>query len=81
MTSKYKRNVGDPEVSVIVPVYNAERYLKDTIISVLGQTFRNFELVVIDDGSVDGSADVLASINDGRMRIWRHEKNLGLSAN
>ena len=80
MTTEYRRNVGDPEVSVIVPVYNAERYLKDTIISVLGQTFRNFELVVIDDGSVDGSADVLAVITDGRMRILRHEKNLGLSA-
>jgi len=67
-----------PKVSVLMPVYNGERFLRAAIDSVLNQTFTDFELVVIDDGSTDGSAAVLASYADPRIRLFRNGKNLGL---
>lgn len=66
-------------VSVVIPAYNYARYLKGTIESALGQTFGDFELLMIDDGSTDETKDLLASVNDPRVRyIW--QTNQGLSA-
>lgn len=48
-----------PKISVIVPVYNTERYLPTCIESILNQNYRNFELILIDDGSTDKSADII----------------------
>ncbi len=56
-------------VSVIIPVYNQELYLAETIESVLGQTYRNFELILIDDGSVDNSAEIIAQYASKDNRI------------
>ena len=67
-----------PLVSVIMPCYNGEAFLADAINSVLGQTFQQFELIVVDDGSTDRSAEILASQGD-RIRVIR-QANQGVSA-
>ena len=68
-------------ISVIVPVYNAELYLRRCIDSILNQTYRNFEVILIDDGSKDGSSLICDeyAYNDTRVRVI-HKKNEGVSA-
>ena len=70
-----------PMVSVIVPVYNVEKFLPRCIDSILGQSFKSFELICVDDGSTDGSARILAdySAKDDRVHILK-KANGGLSA-
>lgn len=58
-----------PAVSVLLPVRNGMPFLPEAIESVLGQTCRNFELIVIDDGSIDGTTEYLRSVTDPRMRV------------
>jgi glycosyltransferase involved in cell wall biosynthesis len=62
-----------PQVSVIIPAYNAERTIKQTIESVQQQTFRDFELIVINDGSKDRTLELVQSINDERLKIFSYE--------
>ena len=69
--------MASPEVSVVVPVYNGETYLRPTLDSILQQSFTDFELLVIDDGSKDGSAAVVHSLHDSRVRLIQQE-NRGL---
>ena len=71
---------GEPLISVIIPVYNAERFLRETMDSLLSQTFRNFEILCIDDGSTDGSGEILAEYEarDPRIRVFP-QKNGGTS--
>jgi glycosyltransferase involved in cell wall biosynthesis len=57
------------QVSVLLPVRNAERFLREAVDSVLGQTLADLELVVVDDGSTDGTAAILASYDDPRLRV------------
>lgn len=66
------------EVSVIMPIYNGERYLSEAIRSILNQTFGNFELLIIDDGSTDNSSKLITQYRDPRIRYIHHEKNRGL---
>jgi len=68
-----------PLVSVIMPVYNGETYLAEAIESILTQTFADFEFVIVDDGSTDGSAAIIQDYgkSDERIRILRHRKNRG----
>lgn len=70
-----------PEVSVIIPVYNAEQYLERCLDSVLHQSFRNIEIICVNDGSQDGSIKILKKHqkNDKRIRIIT-QKNAGVSA-
>ncbi len=56
--------VGNPKVSVLMSVYNGERYLREAVDSILGQTFGDFELLVVDDGSADGTSEILRSSKD-----------------
>jgi glycosyltransferase involved in cell wall biosynthesis len=69
-----------PAISVLFPVYNGERYLAEAVESVLGQSFGDFELLIINDGSTDGSADLIAryAAADRRVRPIRLGCNLGL---
>lgn len=69
-----------PKVSVIVPAYNRARFVGAAVRSVLGQTLRDFELIVVDDGSDDGTAAVVEAIRDPRIRVFRNDKNLGIAA-
>jgi glycosyltransferase involved in cell wall biosynthesis len=68
-----------PLVTVLMPVYNAEKFLRQAIDSVLSQTSREFEFLIIDDGSSDTSIDIINSYNDNRIRFIRNESNLGIS--
>ncbi|MCR5486019.1 MAG: glycosyltransferase [Lachnospiraceae bacterium] len=67
-------------VSVIIPVYNVERYLPDCIRSITGQTYKELEIILVDDGSTDGSGRLCdeAATGDGRVRVI-HQPNAGLS--
>lgn len=67
-------------VTVLMPVYNAEKYLAEAIESILAQTFTAFEFLIVDDASTDGSAGIIQEYNDPRIRYVRNEKNLGISA-
>lgn len=69
-----------PEISVIVPIYNAGDFLAPCIRSVLGQTFADFELLLIDDASNDDSLAVCRSFDDPRIRVLRNDRNCGVSA-
>jgi hypothetical protein len=68
-----------PKVSVVLPVWNAERYLAGAIESVLAQSFADFELLVVDDGSTDASAALIRRYRDRRIRRIENEKNLGVT--
>lgn len=68
-----------PEISVILPVYNAQLFLKEAIDSVLQQSFSNFELIIINDGSTDKSHEIIIGYKDERI-IYREQKNSGLAA-
>lgn len=68
----------NPTVSVTIPCYNSQGFIKETIQSVLDQTFSDFEIVVIDDGSQDGTGEIVNNFNDHRIRYF-HQKNRGLS--
>lgn len=73
-----------PNVSVILPVYNAEEFLAETLQSIIHQTHENFELIAIDDGSTDGSSDILADFarRDDRIVFSRREnRGAGATAN
>jgi len=66
------------KISVIIPLYNKEHYIKDTIKSVLSQTYTNWEAIIIDDGSTDESAQITQSFCDSRIRFFR-QTNQGVS--
>ena len=70
------------KLSVIMSVYNGERYLASAIDSILGQTCRGFEFLIVDDGSTDGTAALLAKYaeKDARVRVVTHQSNRGLTA-
>jgi glycosyltransferase involved in cell wall biosynthesis len=68
-----------PRVSVVIPVYNREPYVGQAIASVLAQTFGDFELLVIDDGSTDGTRDVVRAFGDPRIRLLCHASNRGIA--
>lgn len=73
------KTISTPKISVVLPVYNCERYIKQSVVSILRQTFSDFELIIINDGSTDSTPNVLSKINDERVRIISRE-NKGLVA-
>jgi glycosyltransferase involved in cell wall biosynthesis len=70
-----------PKVSVCIPVYNGARYIRDCIDSILSQSFKNFELVIVNDSSSDESEAIIHSYHDPRIKYFENERNLGLVGN
>lgn len=72
-------NKSQPKVSIILCTFNAESFIRETIQSILRQTFRNFELLILDDGSSDKTVDILRQVkeNDGRISVFSEGKNIG----
>ena len=68
-----------PQFSIIIPLYNKAPYVGKTVESVLCQTLRDYELIIIDNGSTDGSSEIVAGFTDSRIRIVRLEENVGVS--
>lgn len=69
-----------PLVSVIIPTYNRMRTLPESVDSVLRQTYRHLELIIVDDGSEDGTEEYVKGIDDNRVRYEKREANKGPSA-
>lgn len=69
-----------PALTVLMPVYNAEKYLREAIDSILQQTFADFEFLIIDDCSTDASSAIISSYADPRIRIVSNTENMGISA-
>lgn len=69
-----------PLVTVAMPVYNAGRYLRTAVLSIVKQTFINWELLIIDDGSTDNALKKIADLSDSRIKILRDGENRGLAA-
>ena len=66
-----------PKVSVVMPVYNGEKYISEAIDSILAQTFTDFELIVVDDGSTDRSKEIIKTYVDLRIRFFQNEADKG----
>ena len=69
----------NPTVTVLLPVYNGSRYLREAVKSVLEQSWQDFELLIIDDGSTDDSAAIIKSFSDPRIRLIQNEYNVGVA--
>ena len=67
-----------PTVTILLPVYNAEQTVSETIDSILVQTYSNFELLIINDGSDDRSEEIITSYSDKRIRYYANQENRGL---
>ena len=74
-------NINQPLVSVCIPVYNCEKYVGAAVESVLSQTFRDFELVVINNASTDRTLDVISNYKDSRIRIVNNKTNVCVEDN
>jgi glycosyltransferase involved in cell wall biosynthesis len=68
----------DPKVSVVMPVFNGERYLRSSIESILFQTLSDFEFIIIDDGSTDDSPAILDEYSDSRIVVVKNQSNEGI---
>ncbi len=66
-----------PAISIITPVWNGLPYIKECVESVLAQDFQDWEMIVGDNASEDGTSEYLRTLNDPRIKVFRHEKNLG----
>ena len=77
---KFNFLIKRPKISIILPIYNKEKYLHRSIGSILGQTFKDIEIVLVNDGSTDNSLNIIQnySIKDSRMKIINNDKNRGV---
>ena len=70
-----------PLVSVILTTYNGEKYIAETLESVLNQTYTNLEIIIVDDASTDNTVQIIKSYNDKRIKLYSNDKNLGIGHN
>src|SRR3990167_3914129 len=80
MSSKSLPAGRQAKISVIMSVYNGITYLRQAVESIIKQTYRNFEFIIVDDASTDETWDYLKSLNDPRVKLIKNKKNLGLAA-
>ncbi len=66
-----------PLVSVIIPTYNVGKYIKNCLLSVINQTYNKLDIVIVDDFSNDNTIEIIKSLNDSRIRIFRNSENKG----
>ncbi len=78
---KLTNRINGPKISVLMPVYNTSKYISKTLDSVLAQTFTDFEIITVDDGSTDNSMEILKSysVKDSRVKVFQNEGNRGVS--
>jgi len=74
-------NTSTPLISVIIPSYNGEKYISETIQSVIDQTYKNLEIIIVDDSSTDNTVQIIASFTDPRIKFYQNETNLGIAGN
>lgn len=72
-----REDLNDNLVSIIMPSYNASKFIEASINSILKQTYENWELIIVDDCSSDNTVELINSINDSRIRLYKNEKNSG----
>ncbi len=77
---KLSRKMSRKPITVLMPVYNGEKFLREAIESVLNQTYEDFEFLIINDASTDSSRDIIGSYDDPRIRLIDNEKNMGVTA-
>ena len=75
-----RREPNEVKISIVMPVYNGGAYLRESIESLLNQTYGDFELLVVNDGSADESGSIIRSFRDSRIRLVEHERNQGIVA-
>lgn len=68
-------------ISICIPAYNAESFIKETLESVLNQTYQNIEIIITDDCSKDQTVSIINSFSDKRIKFYQNEKNLGVEGN
>jgi glycosyltransferase involved in cell wall biosynthesis len=68
-------------VSILMPAYNVEKYIYKAINSILIQTYKNFELLIVDDASIDNTVQIVESFSDYRIKLVKNPKNIGVAAN
>ncbi len=76
---KQEAIITKPKVTVLMSVYNGERYLREAVDSILNQTFKDFEFIIINDGSTDKTQKFLYDYNDPRIKIINNKENIGLT--
>jgi glycosyltransferase involved in cell wall biosynthesis len=71
--------ISEPKVSVLVPVYNGERYIEEALLSILQQTYQNFEVIICDDASIDNTLNICKklAIQDSRIKLFENSVNKG----
>ncbi len=72
-------NIENNRISVLLSTYNNEKTIKDSIASILEQTYKNFELLIIDDGSEDNTLQICKSFSDSRIKLFKNDSNIGLT--
>ena len=71
--------IRNPKISVLMCIFNEEKYLQDSIDSVLNQQYNSFELIIVNDASMDNSLKIISSYNDKRIKLINNSKNIGLT--
>lgn len=74
----FSRNNVMPKITVLLPVYNAAKHIENAVKSILNQTFKDFELLIINDGSIDKSVEIIKTFKDKRIQLIHNPANLGL---
>ena len=73
--------MNSPLVTIFMPVYNSEKYIREALDSLVSQTYKNLEILIVDDGSTDSSLSIIKSYKDDRIRLIKNPENKGIPFN